>query len=102
VALTSPTFRGASLADLFPSVLPDGTTPGHERRYASLYRIAIRTEDEGLLVESDHGLVPLGAGEHASEIDAKTPEWLRQRVLRRDGHGCRCCGSRFRLMVHHG
>ncbi|MCH7797720.1 MAG: AAA family ATPase [Planctomycetes bacterium] len=31
----------------------------------------------------------------------KTPEKLRRRVLRRDRHRCRCCGSRSNLTAHH-
>jgi Holliday junction DNA helicase RuvB len=33
--------------------------------------------------------------------DVKTPPRLRRSVLRRDGHRCRSCRSRWSLMVHH-
>ncbi|MCH6552339.1 MAG: AAA family ATPase, partial [Planctomycetes bacterium] len=36
--------------------------------------------------------------EHRHE---KTPDTLRRKVLRRDRHRCRCCGSRSNLTVHH-
>ena len=33
--------------------------------------------------------------------DVKTPPRMRRHVLRRDGHRCRSCRSRWSLMVHH-
>ncbi|MBL9086846.1 MAG: AAA family ATPase [Planctomycetia bacterium] len=33
--------------------------------------------------------------------DVKTPPGMRRSVLRRDGHRCRSCRSRWSLMVHH-
>ena len=33
--------------------------------------------------------------------DEPTPDGMRRRVLARDGHKCRCCGSRKVLHVHH-
>ena len=43
------------------------------------------------------------ADEHAAAVvrDVATPPALRRRVLARDGHRCRCCGSKRGLMVHH-
>ena len=35
------------------------------------------------------------------ERDVKTPPRMRRNVLRRDGHRCRSCRSRWSLMVHH-
>jgi Holliday junction DNA helicase RuvB len=32
---------------------------------------------------------------------APTPAATRQLILERDGHGCRCCGSKSNLTVHH-
>lgn len=31
------------------------------------------------------------------------PRWraLREQILKRDGHACRCCGKREKLQVHH-
>ena len=38
---------------------------------------------------------------NAEPLDSPTPPALRRRVLRRDRHRCRCCGSRMQLHVHH-
>ncbi len=43
-----------------------------------------------------------GADDHDHrERDVKTPPRMRRNVLRRDGHRCRSCRSRWSLMVHH-
>ena len=79
--------------------------------------------EASLLVDSDLGRVPIDGGEddpllsrarsaavlcdagmecadHPT-LDEKTPDAMRKRVLRRDGHRCRVCGRRHDLEVHH-
>jgi 5-methylcytosine-specific restriction endonuclease McrA len=34
-------------------------------------------------------------------LDPKLYDQLRQRVLRRDGFKCQCCGTRSNLEIHH-
>jgi HNH endonuclease len=48
--------------------------------------------DAGALTEDGHA-----HGHYVPPI----PDWLRRRILARDGHRCRVCGSRFQLHVHH-
>lgn len=96
---------------------------------SSLYRVVLRTADgenrgdAPLFVETEDGLLPLDApdspdvvvrtreacvrcdGElvesEGAKLDPPTAPAMRRRVLARDGHSCRCCGSRHQLHVHH-
>jgi len=47
------------------------------------------------------GRSPADASSDHTPHDRKTPAWMRKRVLARDGHRCRCCGSRARVQAHH-
>ena len=79
--------------------------------------------DPVLLVDTELGRIPIDGGDdgdtlskaraeaircdaecsHAEgdAIDAKTPAPMRKRVLHRDDHRCRCCGSGRGLEAHH-
>jgi len=39
--------------------------------------------------------------EQTAILNRTTPPWLRDRVLARDGHRCRCCESQRQVQVHH-
>ena len=75
-------------------------------------------EDEDATVETEDGPVPVdpviaemlacNAGvidphccDHDHEADRQVPPAMRKKVLARDGHKCRCCGSPHSLHVHH-
>lgn len=109
------------ISELFLNLEEDGTVKGRTRVSSSLYRIVLRTEvhppspdkslgrvinDSHLLMDSDEGQIPVNGSDLCCDAetegrDAKTPSHLRKKVLKRDGECCRCCGGRWRLMVHH-
>jgi Holliday junction DNA helicase RuvB len=104
-----------------------GAAQGWNHVPSSHFRIHLQpsgpADDAPLLVQKDDGLYPVdgteadGAvasqrsacaccdGEHVADdaepVDAPTPPALRRRVLARDHHRCRCCGSHNPLHVHH-
>jgi Holliday junction DNA helicase RuvB len=72
------------------------------------------SHEEEATVETEDGPVPLDpviaetlacdAGvccDHDHEADRQVPPHLRRKVLNRDNHKCRCCGSPHSLHVHH-
>jgi Holliday junction DNA helicase RuvB len=80
------------------------------------YTVVLRqaTEEEDATVETEDGPVPVDpviaemlacdAGvccDHDHEADRQVPPHLRRKVLNRDNHKCRCCGSPHSLHVHH-
>ena len=113
------------LAEQFLATEEDGSVPGRRRVPASLYRVVLRqSADDGadLLADTDDGPIPTDdiqsacvrcdaevaslpnhdrGGQPVLDRDRTTPASLRKRVLARDGDQCRCCRSRYQLMVHH-
>lgn len=100
----------------------DGNVPGRKRIPGSIYKIACFEDEDGedgderLCVETDEGTMPIeSCSEHGDapqsgcihcdtlhgEIDKKTPDWMREKVRKRDRGRCVCCGSKWCVQVHH-
>lgn len=110
---------------------PDGTVPGRSPVNNEHFTVVVESPAAGgtLTLRTADGGVPLdpetarailaetGHGELAAAIftgeenrgepapveqrDTPTPPRLRRKVLKRDGFGCRCCGRKKNLTVHH-
>jgi len=96
------------MAEMCLATEADGTIPGRKRIRSSIYRVLLHDGGDGEPpeVDSELGRIPVEACKckqcrDEDDIDKKTPLPMRLDVLGRDGNACRCCGSRFRLHVHH-
>ena len=86
------------LVRLFLSSDADGTVPGRKAVDGSLFRVAVQGNENAASERDDAAARP----EHeAVRRDAAVPRPMRRRVLARDGHRCRHCGSGRSLMLHH-
>ena len=91
-----------ALLDLALAFQDDGSIEGKSRGNGSCYCVPVHTDTN--IIETRDGEVPVApeiAEMLACEADREVPAWLRQKVLDRDGHRCRCCGSRHSLHMHH-
>jgi Holliday junction DNA helicase RuvB len=101
-------------ADLVLSLRDDGTIEGKTRSDESCYCAVVHadancveTEDGDLpispetaeMIACDAGVIDTANPDAAA--DRRIPLPLRRKVLARDGHKCRLCGSRHRLHIHH-
>jgi Holliday junction DNA helicase RuvB len=101
-------------ADLVLSLRDDGTIEGKTRSDESCYCAVVHadancveTEDGDLpispetaeMIACDAGVIDTSNPDAAA--DRRIPLPLRRKVLARDGHKCRLCGSRHRLHIHH-
>ncbi len=91
-----------ALVDLALAFRDDGSIEGRTRCGDSCYTTTVDTDAN--CVETDDGELPIAPETTemlACEADHRVPPSLRRKVLKRDGHSCRCCGSRHRLHMHH-
>jgi hypothetical protein len=80
----------------------DGSVPGRRPVDGSIFKVVVRREEAGtrLVTEDGEVAVPPELGEMIAADSVVAPP-LRRKVLARDGHRCRHCGSRRSLHVHH-
>ena len=91
-----------ALLDLALAFKDDGSIEGKTRGNGSCYCVPVHADTN--IIETRDGEVPVApetAEMLACEADREIPQWLRRKVLARDGHRCRCCGSRHSLHMHH-
>jgi hypothetical protein len=80
----------------------DGSVPGRRPVDGSIFKVVVNCEGAGtrLVTEDGEIAVPPELGEMITADSVVAPP-LRRKVLARDGHRCRHCGSRRSLHVHH-